>query len=468
MPGSGAPTVPNPAGPPDDVALAACAGLGPNHKGPSPRIMLVGTAEARISVNDDEKDENPNDEDRDAMDDDGWDPSAQPPPTPVADDPMFLEKLERRIRSVSIPPRHAARAGKLCLVLDIDCESKLKGEKKRGRKTGGCRSVALSCCEARSIPRAPPHPVPCSPLQHPPDTLYDLGTPGETATEKARPGLHRFLARAWTRYDIVVWSASGMEYLAQKLLQLGCLQEDHPEGVFKARWAVRRGLWPTGLLAYIYLPPSIHPSVHPSVSPYPSAPPQIHSFMSGRSMVTVGPLPDHNNGALFNCKPLQVLWRHHPRWGPHNTIIIDDLGRNFVSNPDCGLRIKPFRRSRRDSSQMDDELDRIGDYLSLLADEFGGAAPRGDGIGPVPAASEGGEGAATGAGGAALIPGPPASPAPASPVALNPPTPPDPDAHLPIAEGVTLQVLGGHGEWERWTRKRAHRLKRPPIYRWRR
>ena len=64
---------------------------------------------------------------------------------PVAADPVFLEKLARRIAHTKIEELHAPRPGKKCLVLDIDY------------------------------------------------TIFDLGTPGETASEKARPFLHEFL-----------------------------------------------------------------------------------------------------------------------------------------------------------------------------------------------------------------------------------------------------------------------------------
>ena len=40
---------------------------------------------------------------------------------------------------------------------------------------------------------------------------------------------------------------------------------------------------------------------------------------------------------VFDCKPLGFLWGKFPEvYGPHNTIMFDDLRRNYVMNKQNG------------------------------------------------------------------------------------------------------------------------------------
>jgi ubiquitin-like domain-containing CTD phosphatase 1 len=41
----------------------------------------------------------------------------------------------------------------------------------------------------------------------------------------------------------------------------------------------------------------------------------------------------------------QVLWRHIPAFTPEQTIMFDDIRRNFLLNPQVGLKIRPFRNA---------------------------------------------------------------------------------------------------------------------------
>ena len=43
-------------------------------------------------------------------------------------------------------------------------------------------------------------------------------------------------------------------------------------------------------------------------------------------------------------KPLEIIWSKcgNLGWGPHNTIHVDDLERNFELNKQCGVLISPF------------------------------------------------------------------------------------------------------------------------------
>ncbi len=53
------------------------------------------------------------------------------------------------------------------------------------------------------------------------------------------------------------------------------------------------------------------------------------------------------NLQFFPCrpqvKPLGVIWGKFPQYSQRNTIMFDDLRRNFLMNPQSGLRIRPFR-----------------------------------------------------------------------------------------------------------------------------
>ena len=35
---------------------------------------------------------------------------------------------------------------------------------------------------------------------------------------------------------------------------------------------------------------------------------------------------------MFDCKPLPLLWARYPAYKPSNTVMLDDLRRNYVFN----------------------------------------------------------------------------------------------------------------------------------------
>ncbi len=50
---------------------------------------------------------------------------------------------------------------------------------------------------------------------------------------------------------------------------------------------------------------------------------------------------------VFDCKPLAVMWDKYPQfYNKHNTVMFDDLRRNYVMNRQNGLVIRPFRKAR--------------------------------------------------------------------------------------------------------------------------
>ncbi len=49
---------------------------------------------------------------------------------------------------------------------------------------------------------------------------------------------------------------------------------------------------------------------------------------------------------LLNVKPLKVIWDKFPEfYSSKNTIMFDDLKRNFLMNPQNGLRIEPYKNA---------------------------------------------------------------------------------------------------------------------------
>ena len=50
----------------------------------------------------------------------------------------------------------------------------------------------------------------------------------------------------------------------------------------------------------------------------------------------------HNLFGL-QVKPLGVIWGKYEQYNKKNTIMFDDLRRNFLMNPQNGLKIRPFR-----------------------------------------------------------------------------------------------------------------------------
>jgi len=70
---------------------------------------------------------------------------------------------------------------------------------------------------------------------------------------------------------------------------------------------------------------------------------------------------------VFDCKPLQVLWERFPdQYTPKNTIMLDDLRRNYVLNPQNGLVIRPFKRALT-TGAADRELLRLKAYFLKIA-----------------------------------------------------------------------------------------------------
>ncbi|KAL6779516.1 hypothetical protein ACKKBG_A12610 [Auxenochlorella protothecoides x Auxenochlorella symbiontica] len=149
-------------------------------------------------------------------------------------------------------------------------------------------------------------------------TLFDLGSSAERADQLARPFLHHFLTLAYAHYDIAIWSATSMKWIEVKMRELGVSTHEQYKLTF---------------------------------------------MLDHMAMVTV----HHEKHGVFDCKPLEFVWQKFPGvYTPENTIMMDDLRRNYILNPQNGLVIRPFRKSHR-SRDTDRELLFLGAYLQKIA-----------------------------------------------------------------------------------------------------
>lgn len=151
-------------------------------------------------------------------------------------------------------------------------------------------------------------------------TFFDHKSTAETGAELTRPFLHEFLTAVYPHYDIGIWSATSRKWIDLKLLETGIM--DHPN--FK-----------------------------------------IHVIMDYRSMVSTYV---KRADRVANIKPLDVLWQYsNQMYNADNTIMFDDLQRNFLMNPQNGLRIKAFRNGPT-IGRDDTELVELAEYLLMIKD----------------------------------------------------------------------------------------------------
>lgn len=149
-------------------------------------------------------------------------------------------------------------------------------------------------------------------------TLFDHRSAAECGNELMRPFLHEFLTSAYVDYDIVIWSATSMKWIEEKMKLLGVATNPNYKIAFYVDY-----------LAMI--------SVH---------------------------VPKHG---LLDVKPLAVIWGKYPTvYTAKNTIMFDDIRRNFLMNPQNGLRIRAFREAHLNRDK-DRELLHLAKYLKDIA-----------------------------------------------------------------------------------------------------
>ncbi|CAB4068979.1 UBLCP1 [Lepeophtheirus salmonis] len=85
-------------------------------------------------------------------------------------------------------------------------------------------------------------------------------------------------------------------------------------------------------------------------------------FMDCRHMISV----HTQKYGVVEVKPLGVIWGKFPQYKKENTIMLDDLRRNFLMNPQNGLKIRPFRDAHVNRNS-DEELLKLSEYLKVIS-----------------------------------------------------------------------------------------------------
>jgi len=94
---------------------------------------------------------------------------------------------------------------------------------------------------------------------------------------------------------------------------------------------------------------------------------KLSFYLDSRAMISIS-TPKYG---LIDVKPLGVIWGKYPQYSPKNTIMFDDLRRNFSMNPQSGLKIRAFREAHK-NRDTDTELVGLSKYLTIIAknDDF--------------------------------------------------------------------------------------------------
>ncbi|KAJ3876560.1 HAD-like domain-containing protein [Lentinula edodes] len=140
--------------------------------------------------------------------------------------------------------------------------------------------------------------------------------------ECARPKLHEFLEAIYPYYDICIWSQTSWIWLETKLVELGMIGANRNY--------------------------------------------QISFVLDKTCMFTVFTERDGQEWQ-HSVKALQIIWNHFPQFNATNTVHVDDLGRNFALNPQCGLKIHAFKNAHTPEAQADRELDKLARYMVHIA-----------------------------------------------------------------------------------------------------
>lgn len=149
-------------------------------------------------------------------------------------------------------------------------------------------------------------------------TIFDLGSSAERPEELGRPYLHHFMTSAYEHYDLVIWSATSMKWVEVKMQQLGVTNNPNYKITF---------------------------------------------MLDHKAMITVRT----EKYGVFDCKPLAFIWAKFPNnYAEDNTIMFDDLRRNYVMNPQNGLVIHPYKHAHR-NKDSDKELLYLAEYLQSIA-----------------------------------------------------------------------------------------------------
>lgn len=239
----------------------------------------------------------------------------------VAKDPIYLNKIDKRINNYQVKIFNKPRPGCKLLVLDIDY------------------------------------------------TLFDHLSPAESASELQRPYLHEFLTRAYTKgYDIIIWSATNMKWIEAKMKVMGVDKHENYKIVcYYCHLAMiqvhleEKGLKRVKPLASIWGKTAGQDLNNPE-----------SEEAKGKNLTQLAEIALETFSENMSPKNYELAPKNGPNfnffYGPKNTIMFDDVQRNFIMNPKNGLRIKPYRKAHQ-NRETDDALIRLSDYLEDIYDE---------------------------------------------------------------------------------------------------
>jgi ubiquitin-like domain-containing CTD phosphatase 1 len=161
-------------------------------------------------------------------------------------------------------------------------------------------------------------------------TFFDLGGTSERPEELLRPYTKELMryVNAELGFDIVIWSANSMKWITVKLKELGLVGDTV-------------GFKITACMDY--------------------------TAMLTLSSSELGEERKRKRmSATFDCKPLAVLFhRYSEYYSPDQTVMLDDLRRNFILNPKQGLTVRPFRKATTQGKQ-DTEFESLMAYFRIL------------------------------------------------------------------------------------------------------
>ena len=66
---------------------------------------------------------------------------------------------------------------------------------------------------------------------------------------------------------------------------------------------------------------------------------KLSFYLDSRAMISI----QTEKYGIVDVKPLGVIWGKYPQYDKKSTIMFDDLRRNFLMNPQQGLKIRAFR-----------------------------------------------------------------------------------------------------------------------------
>jgi len=151
-------------------------------------------------------------------------------------------------------------------------------------------------------------------------TVFDCREGSLGIEELKRPFLDPFLVETYKKYDIVVWSQTKWKWVEMKCTELGLLTS------------------PSYGLCFV---------------------------LDQSSMFSVSRRDRSGVKSEHAVKALEVIWSNFSSlWGPHNTLHVDDLSRNFAMNPKNGIKVSAYRVSKR---HKDTELLLLRKYLDYCA-----------------------------------------------------------------------------------------------------